>query len=401
MRTTFVLAAALVAAPLAASPLAASPLAASPLDLGAVLGRARPSPVALAVERELAEARRDLARSAGILLEGPALSAEAGPRGTSDGEENDVALGIDLPLAGDSAERRAALEAWQHAARERTAAAALEARLAVELAYVEAWEAAAALALAGRELDTLERWRAVVAARVDAGAAAAFERVLVDAELESARLGVAEARARARAAWSALAAVAVVGASPLPLDEPVAPRLEPEASGAEPPLLVRAARARLELERARIALDAAREASRWTLGGSLAREGDEEVARLGVGYRLPLGGEGEAIRQLRAEREREAARAAELAEAELAARRAAALERWRALAEAAPVDSPFGIDEAAAALEARLAAGKDRPTEALLVRRELVRARATRLAVRAARLTAAFELAALTAETQP
>jgi outer membrane protein TolC len=396
MRRTFVLAVALVAAPLAASPLAALPL-----DLTAVLGRARPSPAALAVERELAEARRDLARSAGMLLEGPAVSAEAGPRTTPDGDDGDIALGVDLPLAGDSAERRVARETWERAARERTAAAALEARLAIELAYVEAWEAAAALALAGRELETLERWRAVVDARDDAGAAAAFERVLVDAELESARLESAEARARARAAWSALDAVAAVGAMPLPLDEPPQPQLAPEATGAGPPLLVRAARSGFELERARIALEAAREASRWSLGGSLAREGDEEVARLGVGYRLPLGGEGEAIRHLRAERERETARAAELAEAELAARRAAALERWRALVEAAPTESRFGIDEAAAALEARLAAGKDRPTEALLVRRELVRARATRLAARAARLRAAFELAALTTETLP
>lgn len=391
MRRTFVLAAALVAAPLAASP----------LDLTAVLERARPSPAALAVERELAEARRDLARSAGILLEGPAVSAEAGPRRTPGGDDGDLALGVDLPLAGDSAERRAALEAWKRAARERTAAATLESRLAVELAYLEAWEAAAALALVGREIATLERWRAVVEARVDAGAAAAFERVLVDAELESARLESAEARARALAAWSTLDAVAAVGATPLPLDEPVAPAIQPEANGAEEPLLVRAARSRLELERARIALEAAREASRWSLGGSLAREGDEEVARLGVGYRLPLGGEGEAIRQVRAERERESARAAELAEAELAARRAAALERWRALATATPAESSFGIDEAAAALEARLAAGKDRPTEALLVRRELVRARATRLAARAARLRAGFELAALTTETLP
>ncbi|MDX1998470.1 MAG: hypothetical protein SF066_12195, partial [Thermoanaerobaculia bacterium] len=78
-------------------------LTASPpeLDLNHVLAAARPSVLRLAVEAEWAAAARELAATRGRRLDAPILTLETGPRFAPGGDDVDLALGIEAPLATD------------------------------------------------------------------------------------------------------------------------------------------------------------------------------------------------------------------------------------------------------------------------------------------------------------
>jgi|CXWL01.1.fsa_nt_gi hypothetical protein len=366
------------------------------LDLATAIRRAGPSPERLAVDAELTATARELARSRGLLLDGAELTAEAGPRRTPDGQDADLTVGVDLPLAADRQARRSAVAAYEAARRDLTAAADVEAELALGLAYVDAWQADQALGLARRELDAVASWLATVEARVALGAEASYETALVAAEAEAARLDLGVARERREVAWAELRSRADVGDGPLVLLEPAS--AEPSAaSGGESSVLARAVRSRDALDRALLALEVARAGSRWSLGATLAREGEEDVARFGVGYRLPLSGETAARAAALAGAMALAARRTEVELARLAGRLAGARELADGLAAGAGLD-PDEVDRALAALGARVTAGKDRPSSVLPLRRQLVGSLATALAARAARLRATFEINALTLE---
>lgn len=386
-----------------AAVVAAAPAPPPQLTLTDVLQRTRPAPEALATEVVLGDARRELALSRGILLEGLSLTAEAGPRRSPEGDDSDVALGVDLPLAADGEERRAAVQALERASRLLPEAAAIEAELAVRISYLDAWSAAEEASIRSRDVAAAERWLAAAERRVEAGADPPFEAALVAAEAAAARLELADARERARLAWGELAARTEIGDRPRPLAPPDAASSLSTALTAENlahTTLTEALEAGSRLERALIALGAARDASRFSLGGSVAREGEEEVARLGVGYRLPLAGERAARAEARDAALAEFARRAEFDREQLAARIAAVRERATA-AGTDDVLSADAIERALAALDARLAVGKDRPSEVLPARRQLFDALTTLVAARAARLRLTYELEALTREIEP
>lgn len=376
------------------------PGAAPALDLGQVLATARPSAARLVAAAELAAAARELAASRGRGLDAPTLTVESGPRFAPAGDDFDLALGIEAPLATDQGEHRAAAAALVVARHDLVAAAELASRLDLELAYVDAWEAAAAVGLAEREVEMVSTWLAVVAARVAAGAEAPYETTLVAAELQASRLALGAARERRRVTWSELQALAELGSEPRELLEPGEPSVPDAARGVSGSLFARAITSQAVLERALAALAAARARSRWSVLGSLGREGEEEVARVGFGLRLPLAGQGAARDAALAAEVAAKERRAELELARLDARLAGARER---LAGPAPDQllSPAEVERALAALDARVEAGKDRPSQVLPLRRQLVAALGTALAARAARLRASFELAALTLETAP
>jgi hypothetical protein len=379
--------------------IAAAPAAPSGLALEEVERRARPAPEALGAAAQLAAAERDAARSRGVLLEGATLTAAAGPRRTPEADDADVELGLDLPLAADGAARAAARQALEAARRDLVAAAAIEARLALRTAYLGAWEAAEAARLARLSADAAQGWLAAVKARVAVGAEAPFEASLIAAEAAASRAALAGAEARVRTAWTELAARADLDAEPVPLREPPAPRAGAIGEGEGGPSALQAAvRSGAALEIALAALESARSASSWSLGATAAREGEEKVALLGVGYRFPLRGEGAARASAFAAARAERQRAAEIELERLAGRLAGARARATALAGAAPLDAAE-IDRALAALDARLAAGKDRPSQALPLRRQLLEAHAVALAIRAERLRALYEIEALTTES--
>ena len=397
-------------------------------SLDTVLLRARPSPERLATETLLAAAARELTLSRGVLLEGPTLTVETGSRRSSEGNDSDFALGVDLPLAGDRAAKRAALDTFAAAKRLLLTAADLEAGLALRLAYVDAWEAAEALTLARRQAAAAESWLNAVEARVAAGAEAPYEASLVVAEAGLARLALAEARGRVQVTWSELLGRAEIGAQPTSLAEPrVSEPLEPsepsepleplEPSGlsglseaSEPSqvaarigdlersTLARAIAARSALARALLTLDAARAASRWSLVASAAREGVEEVTRLGAGYRVPFSGQSGARSAALSAAVAEQGFLAGLERTRLEGRLRGARERGAGLAGGA-LFSAIEMERALAALEARVAAGRDRPSTVLPLRRQLVGALLTELTARAAYLRAAFEIQTLTTET--
>lgn len=386
-----------------AAVVATTPAATAPLDLETVLRRARPAAERLGADSLLADAARELSLSRGILLEGPTLSVAGGPRRSPEGDDSDLALGIDLPLGADRSERAAALATFESAEKLLPAAAAIEAELALRLAYVDAWSAAERTTLAERDVETAERWLTAVRRRVDAGADPPYEAVLVEAELAAARLSWSEARQERVLAWGALAARTEVDAMPSPLVEPDVPAGAPppaETARSSEAVVGRAITARVDLERALVALEAARAASRFSLAGEVEREGEEEVAHVGLAYRLPLGGERAARARALDAAVARVDREAEIERAALAARVSAAAER-AAASGLGPDLAPETIARALAALDARLAAGKERPSEILPARRQLFDAAATALAVRAARLRVAYELDALTRETLP
>ncbi len=384
----------------------AAPAAAADWTLDSALAAARPSAERLAAEALLATAARDLALSRSVVLDGVALTVEAGPRRSAEDDGSDLAVGVEMPLAGDRAERQAAIDLFAEAEQVLRAAADLEAGLALRLAYVDAWEATEGLALARRQAAGAESWREVVEARVAAGAEAPYEASLVVAELGLARLALAEAREQAQLAWSELLARAAVGPVPTRIAEPrlsTLPVLVPAGdepgidSGRVGSLLARAVELRFALARALVSLDAARRGSRWSLLAIAAQEGEEDVARLGVGYRLPLAGQNAARTTARDAALAEQARAAELERARLEGRLRGAKERAAALEGSAPLTTQE-IEDALTALEARVTTGRDRPSVVLPLRRQLVGAFLIELRARAALARAAFQIHTLTAE---
>ncbi len=376
---------------------AATPQLTGP-DLDAVLGAARTSPEQLAVERELADAARELTLSRGLLLGGPSLGFAAGPRRGPEGDDTDLAFDVDLPLAADRAPWRAAVEALRAAERSLPAAAAVEASLALHLSYVDAWEAGEARRLAERAVEAASDWLTAVEARVAEGADAAYESTLVAAELADSLLVLAAAREREQVAWNALRARAAVPAEPLPLPTPAARERSVDSPTRGQGALARAVELRGELDGALLALESARAASRWALVGALAREGEEEVARLGLGYRLPLAGETRARATALESALVERARRTEIELASLAGRLAGARARLATL-ESRPGLSTDEVGRALGALDARLAAGRERPSSMLPLRRQLLGALTSELEHRAARLRSGYEIDALTTET--
>ena len=376
------------------------PMAPPVLDLDQVLRVARPAAPRLAAEAHLAAARRELSLSRGRLLDAPTWTLETGPRSASSGDDFDLALGLEVPLAADQAERQAALAAYDAARPDLVAAAELGSRLTLQLAYVEAWEAAERVVLAEREVETVLAWLASVEARVAAGAEAPYETSLIAAELQNSRLALAAARERRQVAWAELRALADVGEPPVGLLEPAEPRLPDPAPDVGTSLFARAIASDVALDRALAALAAARAGSRWSVAASVAREGEEEVARVGLGYRPPLFGQVEARAAALAADLAASRRSAELELARLEARLAGARERAAGFVPGILL-APAEVENALAALDARVRAGKDRPSQVLPLRRQLVGALATALSARGARLRAGFEIAALTLENLP
>lgn len=373
------------------------PSAAPALDLDQVLRAARPSAARLAAEADLAAARRELSLSRGRLLDTPTWTLETGPRSAPSGDDFDLALGIDVPLAADQAERQTALAAYDAARFDLLAAAELGSRLTLQLAYVEAWEAAERVVLGEREVETVAAWLASVEARVAAGAEAPYETSLIAAELQNSRLALAAARERRQVAWAELRALADVPEQQLGLLEPAEPLLPEIVPAVGTTLFARAIASKAALDRALAALAAARVGSRWSVGASVAREGEEEVARVGLGYRPPLPGQAESRAAALAADLASSTRSAELELARLEARLAGARERAAGFVPGILI-APAEVEGALAALDARVRAGKDRPSQVLPLRRQLVGALATALSARGARLRSSFEIAALTLE---
>ena len=359
------------------------------LDFGDVLAARRPSPEEVSAQVLLADARRSAAGGAGLAAEGTSLSVLGGPRRADSGEsEADLGVGIELPLlAGrDSrAELAAKLERLEHPLiRGSRAVAAAD----LASAFVDVWLAQSTAEVREHDLAAAEEWLTAARLRVEAGADPPYEPTLVAGERDRALVELVAVRRELELAWGELAAFADVGPAPREVTLQGLPSASPLSASEEGAAAISiAAREELAVGLARVRGSSAR--SRWSLTGEVATEGDERLAHVGVAYRLPLRGERSAIEQEQTAAEAQATREADSARAALRARLAAART---ALAAASPALGSSDLLRAQQALTARLAEGKERPSEILPLRRQLLEARLAGLAARAAEARAAAEI---------
>ena len=375
---------------------------APPLSYDDILQRARTSPGQYRTEALLAERRRALGGSRGFLREGPSLGVSAGPR-TSPfaATTTDQSVDLDLPLFLAPGTRRRLEAALGQADPALRGAARIEAFFRLRQAYLDAWLAERLLQLREADLVTVEAWLRAAQARLEAGADPGFQVSLVEGEALRAQTDLDETRRQRLDAWASLRTVAEVPGMPVPLADPGEP-LPPASEGLqarfEASALRRAIQSRLDLERQALRHQEALATSRWSLRGSYAREGGERIGKVGLAYRFSRPGEGQAIH-----REAEAAlqattRDLEIALLELEARFQSALTRF----QTSPPPLPFkGFDGSLKAIGLRLSEGRERPSEALPIRRQLLEAQAASYRrLHAAHLLSA-ELQALTAEVTP
>ena len=352
---------------------------APPLTYDALLARAKADPVLLRIEADLAARHRQLAATGGFLKEGPTVLAEGGRRVGPVTTTTDKVAQVDAPLLLAPRIRGEAQRTLDANQRTALALGRAEARHRLRLAYLEAWLAQAQLRLRTGQSETMETWLRVARARVASGSDPAYQAELVRGDLVRQRTELGDALRRSAEAWAALRALADLPPEPLPLADPGPAALPdpaplPAAFGSS--LVRRALADRLATEQAGFRLQQAVQASRWSVRGSYASEGEERITRLGVAFRLPRAGELGALRREQAAGQAALRREGESADLQLASRFDTALARLRAFGEP---PEPQGFDAALQAVDLRLQEGKERPSDALLLRRQLLEAQSATL----------------------
>ena len=373
----------------------------APLTYDQILASARPAPEAARAEARLAEAGQRLQETRGLLREGPTLALTAGPRRSPGASTStDRSLELDLPLFLSPSSRRALAQGLAEGAPLIREAARRESRLRLRATYLDAWLAERELALREADVATVARWLDAARARLDAGADPAFQVSLVQGEQLKALQERDEARTRRGAAWARLAALAELPFGPVPLAEPGAPAWPEGADldALEACPLAKALKAQADLDAQSLRLEEAQALNRWSLRASCGREGEETVGRLGLALRLPRPGEA-SVRRRATESQRQVLRAeARQALAELGAR----LQDLRARFAAREVEAPLpDFRQAVEAVGLRLQEGKERPSEALPIRRQLLEAQLAALRRHHAHHTLAAELQSLLPEVKP
>ncbi len=349
--------------------------ASAPLSFDEILQRARSSPEQLRTEALLAGRERQLRGSSGLLREGPSVGLSAGPRSSSLAPTTtDRTVEVDLPLFLSQGTQRRLEEALGKANPALRDSARIEARFRLRQAYLDAWLAERVLGLRETDLGTVQAWLKAARARLDAGADPAFQVSLVDGEALRAQLDLDEARRSRLQTWANLRTLAAVPETPVPLAGPGDPASLPTqdlSTRFERSSLRRAIQARLELEEQTLRQQEALATSRWSLRGSTSREGEERITKLGFAYRFPRPSETRAIHRETEANLSAAKQELEIARLELDARFQSALIRLQSTSPPTPFTA---FDTALRAVGMRLSEGKERPSEALPIRRQLLEA---------------------------
>jgi len=375
---------------------------APPLSFDDILTQARRSPGQDRTEALLAERHRALAGTRGFLREGPSLGLSVGPRTSSVAPSTtDQSVDLDLPLFLSPGIRRRLETALGEADPTLRGASRIEARFHLRQAYLDAWLAERLLQLREADLATVRTWLRAARMRLEAGADAGFQVSLVEGEALRAEADLDEARRQRLNAWAGLRTVAEVPGMPVPLADPGdPPALSTVGLQArfEASALRRAIQSRLGLEEQALRHQEALATSRWSLRGSYAREGEERIGKVGLAYRFSRPGEGQALRRETEATLQATRRELEAALLELETRFQSALARLQAATPPLPFQ---GFELSLHAISLRLSEGKERPSEALPIRRQLLEAQAASYRrLQAAHLLSA-ELQALTAEVNP
>ena len=375
---------------------AQEPVPPPPLTFDALLARAARDPGLLRLEADLAARQRQLTATGGLLREGPTLTAEGGRRSGPLATGTDRVAQVDAPLLFAPAVRAGAQESLDQATRSLLPLARAEAQHRLRLAYLDAWLAQAQLQLREAQFDLTQTWVKVAQARVDSGSDPTYQADLVRGDLLRLRQEQGEAQRRASETWGVLRALVELPPGLLPLAGPGGPVLPDPAGLAEAfqaSLVRQAQQDRTAAERAAFDLQQALRSSRWSLKGSYAAEGDERVTRLGVAFRLPRPGELGAERREEAAGRTALAREAEAAGYLLDARFQTALARLATYQNAPP---PQRFEASLQAVDLRLQEGRERPSDALLIRRQLLEAESASLQQLRDAHALAAELALLT-----
>lgn len=373
-----------------------------PLTYDDILGKARTSPEQYRTEALLAANQRALSGTAGFLREGPSLSLSAGPRTNPLAPTTtDQTVELDLPLFLSTGTRRKLEEALGKSDPVLREAARIDARFQLRQAYLDAWLTERSLQFRQSDLETVQAWLKAAKARFEAGADPAFQVSLVEGEILRAQLDLDESRKARLSAWARLRSFADVPDVPVPLADPGEPQM-PVLDGLEPrfeqSVLRKALQDRLELETQAIRQQEALSTSRWSLRGSYGKENEDRITKFGIAYRFSRPGESRAIRQEAAANVQATKRELEITLVELDARFQSALAR----AQSQTLAEPFkNFDSAIQAVSLRLSEGKERPSEALPIRRQLLEAELSSLRrIENAHLLSA-ELQALTDGVNP
>ncbi len=350
---------------------------APPLSYDDILQRARISPEQFRTEALLAERHRVLNGTRGFLRDSPSLGISAGPRSNSIASTTtDQYVDLDLPLFLSPGTRSRLEESLGKADPALRGAAKVEARFRLRQAYLDAWLAERLLQLREADLTTVQTWFKAAQARLEAGADPAFQVSLVEGEALRAQADLDEARRLRLNTWAVLRSLAEVPGSPVQLADPgdaVALPIEGLQAKFEVSALRRAIQGRLDLEEQALRHQEAVATSRWSLRGSYYKEGEDRISLIGLAYRFSRPGEGQAIRRETEATLQATKRELEVTLLELDARFQSALTRL----QTATPPLPFtGFDLSLKAISMRLSEGKERPSEALPIRRQLLEAQA-------------------------
>jgi hypothetical protein len=353
----------------------------------------RPHPGEIEVESFLAEVTEASAGGGAWLLEAPTASALTGGRRPDGGDtELDLGVAIELPIHADRHRRLDLATALSESSDDLRRSQAAVALADLAAAFARAWLAQTEVELRAEDLAITETWLEATRRRVDAGADPPYEAILVGGERDRALLELVAARREVELAWGELAQLAAVALRPSPLELSSLPGSGGAPASNEPSgaaaLTGIETRRNLEILLARARFAAA--ASRWAIAGDAAREGlEENIAHVGVAYRFAR--QGERAANANAQGAAEAA-AESRAATDTAALRARLVAAQVALASEAPVLDERDLQGARRALESRLAEGKERASEVLPLRRQLLDAALASAAARAARAQAMAEI---------
>jgi hypothetical protein len=378
----------------------ALPLRASdPLTFDQAAAALRPHPRELEIEALLAEAASAAVGAGGILLEGPTAGVAAGPRRVDGETEGDLAVEVEVPLLAGRQRRLDLAHAIDPAAESMRSSARAIALADLAAAFSRTWLAQAEVDLRAEDVSIADAWLAATERRIEAGADPPYESILVAGERDRAALDLVAAREEVELAWGELSRLSSVdrasaldlGSLPASGDSPVPPT---DAASVALAGIETERELATMLARARSAVTS----SRWALAGDAGREGDERVARVGASYRFARGGERATIEELERTSASLAAAEATARAGEVRARLAAA----RAAADALPSQlDAMDFEAARRALDARVQEGKERASEVLPLRRQLLEAALARARGQAARARARAELSLLEGGDQP
>ena len=346
------------------------------LTFADIVQRAAADPVLLARTAGLARMQGELAATTGFTREGPTLEAELGPRRTQDGARKLEALArVEVPFLSGRRARAEADSKLRNTRADIVAADAVESRLRLRAAYLDAWLEQERVEVLGRQLEASEQILVSVQKRVEEGAEAPYEVALVAGDSLRTRSELDAARAALGEAWSALRVLAELPPQPQRLASPGIPELNVSGDVElqfDAGLLRRTVGHRESLDLVVLELEQAKRRSRWSASATVAKEADESFATVGAGYRFPNRGESAAFARERATAAAAIDRAAQVESARLATRFATVMERAKRFG---PIDLPDAFDEALRAVALRMDLGKERPSVALPVRRQLLDAR--------------------------